>query len=107
MSENQFDGSAIRDPWENISRFYETCTMCRSDGFTNSQIKLRLFWITLIGRAKDCLQCIPSDTINTWEESESLYLYEAFQRFKLLLRKCLNHSLENMEQMRCRYLPEA
>ncbi|CAJ2642327.1 unnamed protein product [Trifolium pratense] len=107
-------------------RFYETCTMCRPDGYTDSQIKLRLFGFTLIGRAKDWLQCIPSGTINNWKELENKFLerfftndmflarraditgfeqgeseslFEAYEHFKLLLRKCLNHSLDNMEQM--------
>ncbi|CAJ2662794.1 unnamed protein product [Trifolium pratense] len=100
--------------------------MCRPDGYTDSQIKLRLFGFTLIGRAKDWLQCIPSGTINNWkeledkflerfftndmflarraditgfEQGESESLFEAYERFKLLLRKCPNHSLDNMEQM--------
>ncbi|GAU41120.1 hypothetical protein TSUD_288100 [Trifolium subterraneum] len=125
LRDNQFDGSAIRDPWAHLERFYETCTMCRPEGYTDSQIKLRLFGFTLIGRAKDWLQCIPSGTITTWkeledkflerfftndmflarraditgfEQGESKSLYEA-ERFKLLLRKCPNHSLDNMEQM--------
>ncbi|PNX69921.1 hypothetical protein L195_g056985, partial [Trifolium pratense] len=42
LRDNQFDGSAIRDPWAHLERFYETCTMCRPDGYTDSQIKLRL-----------------------------------------------------------------
>ncbi|GAU10391.1 hypothetical protein TSUD_422810, partial [Trifolium subterraneum] len=126
LRDNQFDGSAIRDPWAHLERFYETCTMCRPEGYTDSQIKLRLFGFTLIGRAKDWLQCIPSGTITTWkeledkflerfftndmflarraditgfEQGESESLYEAYERFKLLLRKCPNHSLDNMEQM--------
>ncbi|XP_045830999.1 uncharacterized protein LOC123922316 [Trifolium pratense] len=126
LRDKQFDGSATRDPWEHLERFYETCTMCRPEGYTDSQIKLRLFGFTLMGRAKDWLQCIPSGTINTWkeledkfleryftndmflarraditdfEQGESESLYEAYEHFKLLLRKCPNHSLDNMEQM--------
>ncbi|KAK2410681.1 hypothetical protein QL285_046032 [Trifolium repens] len=126
LRENQFDGSAIRDPWAHLENFYETCNMCRPDGFTDSQIKLRLFGFTLIGRAKDWLQCIPSGTITTWKELEDKFLerffttdqflarraditgfeqgeteslYEAYERFKMLLRKCPNHCLDNMEQM--------
>ncbi|KAK2436917.1 hypothetical protein QL285_021877 [Trifolium repens] len=126
LRENQFDGSAIRDPWAHLENFYETCTMCHPDGFTDSQIKLRLFGFTLIGRAKDWLQCIPSGTITTWKELEDKFLerffttdqflarraditgfeqgeteslYEAYERFKMLLRKCPNHCLDNMEQM--------
>ncbi|KAK2369112.1 hypothetical protein QL285_082265 [Trifolium repens] len=70
LREKQFDGSAIRDPWAHLEQFYETCTICRPQGFNDSQIKLRLFGFTLIGRAKDWLQCIPSGTITTWKELE-------------------------------------
>ncbi|KAK2370199.1 hypothetical protein QL285_083268 [Trifolium repens] len=126
LREKQFDGSAIRDPWAHLEQFYETCTMCRPDNFTDSQIKLRLFGFTLIGRAKDWLQYIPSGTITTWKELEDKFLerffttdqflprraditgfeqgeneslYEAYERFKMVLRKCPNHCLDNMEQM--------
>ncbi|MCI04367.1 hypothetical protein A2U01_0025414, partial [Trifolium medium] len=100
--------------------------MCRPDGFTDSQIKLRLRRFTLIGRTKDWLRCIPSGTIYIWKELEDKFLerfytnsqflerkveiiwfkqgeseslYEVYERFKLLLRKCSNQNFDNMEQM--------
>ncbi|MCI35281.1 hypothetical protein A2U01_0056502, partial [Trifolium medium] len=77
-------------------------------------------------QAKDWLQCFPSGTINTWKELEDKFLErffthnqfqkrraeimnfqqheaetlgEAYERFKLLKRKCPNHNIDAMEQM--------
>lgn len=38
---NQFDGSVIRDLWEHLTRFYETCLMHKPGGIIGDQIKLR------------------------------------------------------------------
>lgn len=65
LRKNQFDGNAIRHPCEHISHFYETCTMCRPDGVTNGQIKLRLFNLTLIRREKYWLQFLSNGTFHT------------------------------------------
>ena len=63
-----FDGKAIRDSWEPLTKFYETCSMCKPTDVTDNQAKLHLFDFSLIGRAKDWLQCIPNGTIQTWKE---------------------------------------
>lgn len=36
---NPFGGQAIRDPWEHLARFYETCLICKPNEVINYQIK--------------------------------------------------------------------
>lgn len=43
LRDNKFDGSAILDLWEHMACFYETFSMCKPYGLTESQIKMRLF----------------------------------------------------------------
>ena len=37
--------------------------------------------------------------ITNCEQSEIESLYDSWERFKLSLRRCLNHNMRNMEQM--------
>ncbi|MCH94727.1 retrotransposon gag protein, partial [Trifolium medium] len=96
------------------------------DHITEDQKRLRLFAFSLNGHAKEWLQCLPSGTIGTWKELEDKFLelflthnqfqkrkveltnfqqhdheslYEAYERFKLLKRKCPNHNIDAMDQM--------
>lgn len=55
LRDNQFNESAIRDLWEHLAQFYETSSLFKSDGVTESQIKLRLFMFSLNRREKDWL----------------------------------------------------
>ncbi|MCH85180.1 hypothetical protein A2U01_0006024, partial [Trifolium medium] len=88
----QFDGRINSDPWDHLSQFAETCEIQKvPEGVTEDQKKLRLFAYSLAGPAKDWLRCLPHGTIATWRDLED--------KFKLLMRKCPNHSISAMEQM--------
>lgn len=52
LRDKQFDGNAISDPWEHLTRFYETTSMCQPLGIIEDQVKLKLFSFYLVGRAK-------------------------------------------------------
>jgi hypothetical protein len=127
LRENQFDGRINSDPWDHLSQFAETCEIQKvPEGVTEDQKKLRLFAYSLAGPAKDWLRCLPRGTIATWKDLEDKFLErffthslfqkrrsdilsfkqheteslcEAYERFKLLMRKCPNHSISAMEQM--------
>jgi hypothetical protein len=109
-------------PHEHLSHFHETYQFCvPPDNVTESQKKLRLFPFTLTSRAKDWLMSIPSGTIETWDELELKFLkkffpmskywekkheitnfkqwgsetlYDAWERFNLLLKRCPAHGLD-------------
>lgn len=78
LRDNQFDVSIIRDMWEHVIYFYETCSLCNLDGLTESRVKLRLFGFSLTRRAKDWLQCLPSGIDQTWTELEENFLERFF-----------------------------
>ena len=126
LLDNSFDVNSIRDLWAHLACFYETASICKPDGVSDYQIKLQLFGFLLIGRAKDWLLCLPNATIRTWKELEDKFLqrffttsqfterrteifnfeqqdieslHDSWERFKLLLRRCPNHNMNNMEQM--------
>jgi hypothetical protein len=127
LKENQYDGTDAMSPRQHLSNFYETCQFCTPPAtVTEDQKKLRLFAFTLTGRAKDWLMSLPSGTIGTWAElelkfldrffpmhkymekkteitsfkqGESESLYDAWERFKLMLKRCPAHDLSEKAQM--------
>jgi len=121
LRDKQFDGTENMSSHEHLSRFAETYEFCVSPAtVTDSQKKLRLFPFTLTGKARDWLLTIPSGTIQTWDELELKFLkkyfpmskywdkkmqiqnfkqrgseslYDAWERFTLMLKRCPNHEL--------------
>ncbi|KAK2356558.1 hypothetical protein QL285_093887 [Trifolium repens] len=118
---------ANNDPWDHLSKFSETCQIQKvPKNVTEDQKKMYLFVFSLTGPAKDWLQCLPRGSIATWKELEDEFLEtffthtlfqkrkseilsfkqhesetlcEAYEHFKLLMRRCPNHSISAMEQM--------
>ncbi|GAU24617.1 hypothetical protein TSUD_289800 [Trifolium subterraneum] len=113
-------------PRRTLARFYEACGYTDPTGVSESNKKLRLFPLSLTGRAKDWIDTLPPNTIATWDELELKFreryfpihkflerrnditnfeqgdsesLYDAWERFKLCLKKCPKHGLDNHAQM--------
>jgi len=114
-------------PHEHLSRFAETFEFCVPPAtVTDSQKKLRLFPFTLTGKARDWLLSLPSGTIQTWDElelkflekyfpmskywdkkmeiqnlkqGESEFLYDAWERFTFMLKRCPNHELTEKQYL--------
>ncbi|GAU42733.1 hypothetical protein TSUD_287890 [Trifolium subterraneum] len=126
LKENQFSGGESECPNIHLSRFYEACGFSDLTGVSESNKKLRLFLLSLIGRAKDWIDTLPPNTFATWDELELKFceryfpihkflerrnditnfeqgdsesLYDAWERFKLCLKKCPKHGLDNHAQM--------
>lgn len=78
LRDNPLDGQAIKDPWEHLAKFYETCSTDKSNDVAEDQVKLQLFGFSLIGRAKDWLQCISNGTILNVERIGRLISREVF-----------------------------
>ncbi|XP_062104039.1 uncharacterized protein LOC133815188 [Humulus lupulus] len=99
----------------------ELCATFKYNGVRDDAIKLRLFPFSLQESAQSWLNSLQSNSINTWEdlaqkflakffppskvaklrgESNNFYqldgetLYDSWERFKELLRKCPHHSIE-------------
>ncbi|GAU25750.1 hypothetical protein TSUD_216820 [Trifolium subterraneum] len=90
LKENQFSGGESECPNIHLSRFYEEFGYTDPTGISESNKKLRLFPLSLTERRND---------ITNFEQGDSESLYDAWERFKLCLKKCPKHGLDNHAQM--------
>ncbi|KAH9668539.1 hypothetical protein KPL70_021450 [Citrus sinensis] len=116
----QFNGLPNEDPHFHLKLFLEVSDAFKIVGATQDALRLRLFPYSLRDRARAWLNSLPSDSITTWNEladkflikyfpltknaklrNEITYfhqledesLYEAWERFKELLRRCPHHGI--------------
>ena len=126
----QFGGLPSEDPNLHISSFLEVCDMFKYTGVSDDAVRLRLFPFTLRDRARSWLDSLLPRSIATWEDMETKFLhkffppaktaklrneintfyqldqeslYEAWERFKELLRKCPHHGLPLWSQVQTFY----
>ncbi|GAU39062.1 hypothetical protein TSUD_321320 [Trifolium subterraneum] len=120
------DPPNVSDPNLHLEHFDEACGYTDPPNVSESDKKLRLFKLSLTGRSRDWIDTLPPNTIATWDElaikfkeryfpihkflerrneittfeqGEDESLYDAWERFKLCLKKCPNHGLDNTTQM--------
>ncbi|KAG9444969.1 hypothetical protein H6P81_016309 [Aristolochia fimbriata] len=126
----QFGGLANEDPNEHIEKILELCDNFKFENVTNEAVWLRLFLFTLRDRAKSWLSTLPPDSIRIWDELQKKFLgkyfppaktiklrnaisnfmpehdeqlFEAWERYKELLRKCPNHGIPRWMQIEIFY----
>ncbi|GAU21678.1 hypothetical protein TSUD_242500 [Trifolium subterraneum] len=123
---NQYSGAESECPNIHLSRFYDACGYTDPASISELDKRLRLFKLCLTGRAKDWIDTLPSHTITTWDELElkfleryfpihkflemrnditnfeqgdSELLYDAWERFKICLKKYPKHGIDNHAQI--------
>ncbi|XP_061356874.1 uncharacterized protein LOC133301270 [Gastrolobium bilobum] len=127
IQKDQFAGRSTKDPYVHLDNFLLYCDTLKMNGVSRDAILLRLFPCSLKDDARAWLPSLPEGSITHWddlvmkflarfflaskmarfkleitdfEQKESESLYEAWERFKGLLRKCPQHGIEAWERGR-------
>ncbi|GJY24750.1 reverse transcriptase domain-containing protein [Tanacetum coccineum] len=123
---NTFSGSDHEDANEHIEKVLEIVDLFHIPNITIDQVMLRSFPMSLTGAASRWLRNKPTGSITTWEDLKTKFLskycpltrtakkmeeinnfqqepdenlYQAWERFKELLRKCPQHYLMEMQEV--------
>lgn len=120
VQQNQYGGAPTEDPHAHLRMFEKVCNTFKMRNVSDDAIRLRLFPFSLKGRAATWEEGIPSGTYRTWEAMVGAFLqkffppgrtaqlmaeithfsqwpqetlYEAWERYKDMLKKCPHHGL--------------
>ncbi|XP_063941166.1 uncharacterized protein LOC135149396 [Daucus carota subsp. sativus] len=122
VSNSAFEGDIEReDPHRHLERFVQMCGSFRINGVTADQIRLHMFRYSIKGKALEWFQQLSDTTLATWDNLSTEFLskyypsdktqqmraiiltfkaqpgeglYQAWERYKALLRKCPHHGYE-------------
>ncbi|QHN86254.1 Retrotransposon gag protein [Arachis hypogaea] len=125
-----FGGSANEDPNQHLTKFLRICDTVKSNGVQEDAYKLLLFPFSLRDKAAKWLESFPRGSLTTWDEVEGKFLarfyppqkvnrlrsevqtfrqqdgetlYEAWERFKDLTRKCPPNMFHDWVQLHIFY----
>nr|XP_017233145.1 PREDICTED: uncharacterized protein LOC108207196 [Daucus carota subsp. sativus] len=122
VSNSAFEGDIEReDPHRHLERFVQMCGSFRINGVTADQTCLHIFPYSIKGKALEWFQQLSNTTLATWDNISTEFLskyypsdktqqmraiiltfkaqpgeglYQAWERYKALLRKCPHHGYE-------------
>ncbi|XP_027368318.1 uncharacterized protein LOC113874281 [Abrus precatorius] len=130
IQQDQFFGNVLDDPNLHLYFFLQLCDTIRINGVSEDAIRLRLFPFSLKDKAKYWLQAQPQRSITSWidlvnkflikyfppsksvklrseitsfVQQDGEYLYDAWERYKDLLRRCSHHCIPEWMQIQTFY----
>ena len=126
VQQNQFTGHPFEDPNVHMGKFLRMANTVKMNGVRLDVIKLLLFLFSLRDITTTWFESLPYGSINTWEEIVEAYmkiffppsltserrreiiafkkgenesLYNAWERYKKLLKRCPMHVIDHITQM--------
>ena len=126
VQQHQYTRHPSEDANEHLGRFLRMENIVKLNGVNPDVIKLRLFPFSLRDVAATWFESLPYGSVTTWEElveaylsrffplaltserrgeiisfkqKKEEYLFNAWERYKQLLRRCLMHGIEQMTHM--------
>jgi len=130
IQEDQFSGAPNEDPCEQMTKFLSILDLFKVDGLTDEGKQLRMFPFSLKGEARNWLRSQPHGSFTTWDKLAKSFInkyfppekqaklrqaingfiqqddelvYDAWERFYQLLKKCPTHGLPEWMQIRLFY----
>ncbi|KAL2931140.1 Protein cft1 [Bienertia sinuspersici] len=130
VSSQPFHGLGSECPQDHLRWFMDLCMTVKHNGVIQDYILLSLFRFSLGDEAAKWLENCPPNSLTTWDQvtkaflerfyplsktvemrskimnfkdQEDESLYDAWERFKALLRACPHHNMENWLQLHCFY----
>ncbi|XP_068638466.1 uncharacterized protein [Aristolochia californica] len=95
----QFSGSPIDDPNIHLAMLLEICDTVKINGVIEDTIRLRLFPFSLNDKARAQFR----SEIGQFKRKDFESLYEAWERYKDLIRRCPQHGLPDWLQVQMFY----
>ncbi|XP_068649014.1 uncharacterized protein [Aristolochia californica] len=115
LQQAQFSGSPIDDSNIHSAMLLEICDTVKINGVTEDTITLRLFPFSLRDKARGWLQSLQPGSITSWQDmaekseigqfkqNDFESLYEVWERYKDLIRRCPQHGLPDWLQVQMFY----
>src|SRR6202047_5269227 len=74
LRNNQFRGAVCEDPNEHLENFLEICDTQNFRGISKDALRLRLFSMTLLGKARKWIRNLDTACITSWAQCEAAFL---------------------------------
>nr|GEU97939.1 reverse transcriptase domain-containing protein [Tanacetum cinerariifolium] len=93
----QFHGLPGDDANKHLDKFFHVTQSIKVNGVTDDALRLYLFPYSLTYHAAALFDRLPRNSINTFDPDESLF--EAWERYKLLIDRCPNYNMFPITQI--------